>query len=221
MPSWTVGRLCPAALVLAAAGLLAGCESTYYAAMEQFGVQKREILVDRVVAARDSQEEVKEQFASALEEFSSVVSVDAGELEERYERLSRVFEESEARAAEVRKRIEAVERVSDALFEEWEAELDQYSSPRLRRATERQLLETRKQYQALVAAMWRAENRIHPVLDAFRDQVLFLKHNLNARAISSLRNELDAIESDTAVLIREMEVAIAESNAFIERMTTT
>ena len=69
--------------------------------------------------------------------------------------------------------------------------------------------------------MWRAENRIHPVLDAFRDQVLFLKHNLNARAISSLRNELDAIESDTAVLIREMEVAIAESNAFIERMTTT
>jgi hypothetical protein len=56
------------------------------------------------------------------------------------------------------------------------------------------------------------------VLDAFRDQVLFLKHNLNARAIASLRNELTTIEDDVAVLVAEMEQAIAESDAFISEM---
>ena len=206
------------ALVLTLAFSVAGCESTYYDAMEQLGIPKREILVDRVEAARDSQEDAKEQFASALEQFSSVVEYDGGDLEEIYGRLDREFERSEERAEDVRSRIEAVESVSEALFDEWEDEIGEYSSNSLRRSSERQLKDTRRRYDALVASMWRAEGRIAPVLDAFRDQVLFLKHNLNARAIASLRNELTTIEDDVAVLVAEMEQAIAESDAFISEM---
>jgi hypothetical protein len=198
--------------------LLAGCESAYYGTMERFGVHKREILVDRVEEARDSQEEAREQFASALEQFESVVSFDGGDLEAIHERLQAEFDASEARAEDVRERIEAVESVSEALFDEWSAEIEQYSSDDLRRRSEAQYRETRRRYEALVASMWRAEGRIEPVLDAFRDQVLFLKHNLNARAIASLRSELDGIEDDVAVLLREMEAAIAESDRFISEM---
>ncbi len=205
--------------LVAMAVLVAGCESTYYSAMEKLGVEKRDILVDRVEAARDSQEAAKAQFVSALEEFASVVNVDGGELEDRYRRLSDVLEESERRAAAVKARIEAVERVSDALFTEWEGELDQYTSNTQRRTAERQLRATRRSYASMIASMWRAEGKIAPVLNAFRDQVLFLKHNLNARAIASLRAELSGIEADTAILIREMEAAITESNAFIEKLT--
>ena len=204
-------------LIVFAVGL-AGCETAYYDAMEQLGIPKREILVDRVEAARDSQEDAKEQFASALEQFSSVVEYDGGDLEEIYGRLNREFERSEDRAEDVRSRIEAVESVSEALFVEWNEEIGQYSSDSLRRSSERQLRDTRRRYDALVASMWRAEGRIAPVLDAFRDQVLFLKHNLNARAIASLRNELTTIEDDVAVLVAEMEQAIAESDAFISEM---
>ena len=52
----------------------------------------------------------------------------------------------------------------------------------------------------------------------FEDQVLFLKHNLNARAIGSLRNELADIERDTDRLVREMQKAIAEADTFIQSM---
>jgi len=205
-------------LLLLCACALAGCESAYYGAMEQLGIPKREILVDRVEAARDSQEEAKEQFASALEQFASVVEYDGGDLEEVYTRLNREFERSEDRAADVRDRIEAVESVSEALFDEWAEEIGQYSSDSLRRSSERQLRDTRRRYDGLVASMWRAEGRIAPVLDAFRDQVLYLKHNLNARAIAALQSELTTIEDDVAVLLREMEQAIAESDAFISEM---
>ena len=206
-----------AGLLLLALGLGA-CESAYYGAMEQFGVHKRDLLVDRVEDAREAQDDAREQFASALEEFSSVVDHDGGDLEETYERLNTEFERSEDRAEDVRARIEAVEDVSEALFDEWSEELEEYSNASLRRDSERQLRETRRRYEELVAAMWRAEGRIAPVLDAFRDQVLYLKHNLNARAIAALRSELGSIESDVRILLADMEAAIAESDRFIADM---
>ena len=46
-----------------------GCQSAYYAGMEKLGYDKREILADRVENARESQQDAKEQFASALERY--------------------------------------------------------------------------------------------------------------------------------------------------------
>jgi len=67
--------------------------------------------------------------------------------------------------------------------------------------------------------MKRAEKKIQPVLSAFKDQVLFLKHNLNAKAIASLQSELVSVESNVASLIKEMGTSIAEANAFISAMS--
>jgi hypothetical protein len=57
-----------------------------------------------------------------------------------------------------------------------------------------------------------------PVLAAFKDQVLFLKHNLNARAISSIQQEAEKVKSDVERLIREMEASIAEADKFISEL---
>ena len=40
--------------------IVGGCSSTYYGAMEKVGIHKRDILVDRVEDARDSQEDAQE-----------------------------------------------------------------------------------------------------------------------------------------------------------------
>lgn len=199
---------------------LAGCQTAYYGAMEKIGIHKREILVDRIEETQESQEEAKEQFSSALEQFASVVQFDGGDLEEIFNRLNDEFEESEEQAEEVRERIEAVESVADALFAEWEDELEQFSNADLKRNSQRQLRDTRRRYSKLVAAMRRASARMDPVLDTFRDQVLFLKHNLNARAISSIENELGKIEADVELLIREMNRSIEEAGAFVATLRT-
>jgi hypothetical protein len=204
-----------------ALGLSAGCQSAYYGTLEKFGVHKRDIMVDRVEEARDSQHEAKQQFASALEEFRSVVDVQADDLESTYDRLNSELERSESRADTVRKRIKKVESVSKALFKEWEGELDEYTNPSLEQASVRQLDETRRSYEVLMGAMKRAETKMEPVLAAFRDQVLFLKHNLNAQAIASLKGELTSLEGDIASLIRDMEASISEADAFIETMQSS
>lgn len=207
----------PAGAVLTLA-LLVGCSSAYYKTMESFGVEKRDILVDRVEEARDAQDSASEQFASALEQFRATVAVDGGDLEDIYDRLDAEYKGSMTEAEEVSDRIDAVENVAEDLFGEWEQELEQYSRADMRRNSARLLKDTRGRYDKLMASMRRAERSMEPVLEAFHDQVLFLKHNLNARAIGALRNELDSIERDTANLIAQMQKAIAEANAFIDAM---
>jgi SMC interacting uncharacterized protein involved in chromosome segregation len=204
--------------LLAVPFLLSACSSTQYAVMEKFGIHKREILVDRVEDARDSQQQAKEQFANALEEFSAVLNFQGGALEEKYKTLNSVLEESEEHAQKVRNRIDKVEDVAEALFDEWEDELKLYSSDSLRRSSAKKLKETRSHYQSLMTAMQRAEAKIEPVLTPLRDQVLYLKHNLNAQAIASLQSELGRVEGDVSALIREMEAAIREADAFIVRL---
>ncbi len=215
-----------AALSVGLVGLgvvVVGCASQQMAIAEAFGYAKREQLVDKVRAARDSQTEAKRQFESALKEFLSVTDVagaapEVKELESRYDKLKSEYERSESRAKAVSGRIEAVNTVGDALFAEWREELKQYSSDAMRRASEKQMDETRVQYDKLIAAMKAAEGKMPPVLAAFKDRVLFLKHNLNARAIASLQGTSAQIQSDVGGLVREMEASVAEADKFIQQV---
>lgn len=200
--------------------LTVGCSRVYYDTMERFGVEKRDILVDRVQDARNEQEDAKEQFQTALDRFSEVINFEGGDLEAKYRQLDSEYQRSQSQAAAVRDRIAAVEDVAGALFREWEAELDEYESASLRRSSEQKLQSTRLQYDRLIAAMRRAESRMDPVLEALQDQVLFLKHNLNAKAIASLEDELVLVETDVSRLIKEMEASIAEADQFIRSMGT-
>lgn len=216
MPTHT-SLLRPLLLALLALALSA-CSSAYYGALEQVGVHKRDILVDRITAAQESQQEGQEQFRDALEQFRSVVDFDGGDLQKIYERLNAEFQDSEAAAELIRVRIAAVERVADDLFAEWDDELGDYANQTLRRESEQQLRDTRNRYARVNTAMHDAEKALDPVLDSLRDNVLFLKHNLNARAVSSLRGELATINTDVAELLAAMEIAIAESNSFITEL---
>lgn len=197
---------------------LAGCQRAYYNTMERFGVHKRDILVDRVEDARDSQQEAQEQFTSALDQFRTLVDIDGGDLEKEYDRLNREYERSESAAQEIRDRIDSIEHVATALFREWEGELDDYTDAALRRESQRQLRDTQQRYQQLIATMRRAEERMNPVLNTMRDQVLYLKHNLNARAIQALKGEVTTIDRDVDRLLAAMNEAIAEADRFIKDM---
>lgn len=205
-------------LVLAAALAVSGCASTYYATMENFGFAKREILVDRVKDARQEQAETQAVFASALDEFRSLVDIQGGELEKQYDKMNASYEGAKRQAGEVRTRIKAVDDVGQRLFREWDNELEQYESADLRRRSAEQLARTRADYDKLLAAMNKAASKMDPVLELYQDQVLFLKHNLNARAVSSLELERTRIEERVETLIAEMNAAIAEADTFIRSM---
>lgn len=206
------------AFLATAAILLTACETAYYNTWEKLGKEKRDLLVDRIEDTQDSQEDAQEEFADALEQFRSVVEFDGGDLEKMYDRLNSEYEDSAEAAAEISDNIDRVEDVADDLFTEWEKEIQQYSSSNLRRDSEQKLKQTKRQYAGLLKSMRSAEATIDPVLATLKDQVLYLKHNLNARAISALKGELQTVNTDVERLIDAMEKSIQESNAFIAGM---
>ena len=197
---------------------LTACQSAYYSAWEKLGVEKRDILVDRVEDARDSQTDAQEQFASALEEFTALFNFDGGELESVYDALNSQYLESEAAAKDVSKRIDKVESVAEALFSEWESELELYTNVKLKRDSQNKLRETQTKYQSMLRAMRKVESSIPPVLSVLQNNVLYLKHNLNASAIGALQGEFAVIKSDVDNLIKEMNSAIEQSDTFIAAM---
>jgi len=186
--------------------------------LDQYWKEPRDLLVDRVEAARDAQQQSIEEFKSALEKFKEVTNFKGGELEEKYETLNAAYERSEAAAATINSRITKVEKAANNLLTEWRDELDQYHDASLRRRAEAQFDATRDKAAQLIQAMRRAEDKSKPVLSAFKDQVLYLKHNLNMKAIASLDQQAAVIEQDVTNLVAEMEASINEANAFIENL---
>ncbi|MEZ8658841.1 MULTISPECIES: DUF2959 domain-containing protein [Vibrio] len=197
---------------------LTGCQSAYYSAMEQVGYHKRDIMVDRVEDAKESQQDAQEEFSSALEALSSLTNFNGGDLEDMYNQINDKYQDSEKAAQNVSDRIAAIEDVSDALFAEWQSELDLYTSDSLRRSSEQKLRETKSSYQTMLSAMKRAEKKMDPVLNTLRDNTLYLKHNLNASAVGSLQGEFMSLEKDIAYAIEQMNTAIAESDKFLAQL---
>lgn len=205
-------------LPLIALTLFSGCETAYINTMEQFGVHKRDILADRIVDVQEAQAEGQQEFRSALEQFRSVIDVEGGELEKQYNKLQSAYDDSEAAAEKISERIDKVESVAEALFDEWDDELDQYTNQRLRADSERKLKETQRGYEQVMRAMRASEKSLTPVLNALRDNTLYLKHNLNASAIGALRGEYQNVNSNVEQLLKSMEKSIAESDAFIKTL---
>lgn len=197
-------------------GLVAGCQSTYYNTLEKFGYAKRDILVDRVEDATETQAEVKQQFKDAYQAFDALLNLQSTDLQSRYETLNAAYEDSRDKAEELSDRVQSIESVADALFEEWQTELDQYTNAALRRSSEAKLGETRQRYQQYLKSLKRAEAKVAPVLAVFKDQVLYLKHNLNAEKVSALKGEVRRFDSDVQGLVQEMDRSIADARRFIE-----
>lgn len=195
---------------------LAGCQSAYYSAMEKVGVHKRDIMLDRVEDAQTAQKDAQQQFTSALEQLSQLISYDGGDLATQYELVNDQYQASKTSAEVVTSRIEAIESVADALFDEWSDEIEQYSSNTLRQKSQQKLRKTERNYQSLIKSMHKAKDKMAPVLSALKDNSLYLKHNLNAQAIGALQGEYGTIKRDVESLVAEMSKAITQSQQFID-----
>lgn len=206
------------AAVLALMLMLSGCQSAYYSAMEKVGVHKRDILIDRVEETKDSQQESQQEFQSALERLTALINFDGGELQDAYNQLNDDYESSLQAANEVSNNINKVEDVANALFDEWRDELEQYKSASLKRESNKKLLSTERQFNQLLRSMRSAESKMEPVLSSLKDNVLYLKHNLNAQAVAAIKGEFTNLKRDIQLLMNDMNKSIEDSNKFIEQM---
>jgi ElaB/YqjD/DUF883 family membrane-anchored ribosome-binding protein len=192
--------------------------NTAYSAYELIGVQKRDLLKKRVDNARDEQKEAGKDFEDALTKLKRIYGFSGGNLEKEYNTLKSSYDKANEQAKDVHESIKKVETVAEDLFNEWEKEIGQIETASLRTKSRESLLQTRHRYGQLHSSLKASEDRMEPVLRKFNDQVLYLKHNLNAQAIASLKGETLTIEADIQKLIAEMNKSISAADQFIQQM---
>ena len=197
---------------------LAACNTVYYAAWEKLGYEKRDLLKSAVKAARGEQKDAGEEFQDALTQLQKLTGYSGGNLESAYNRFKGEYEDCEAQATAVRNEVREVDTVARDLFREWEREIRQYESASLAADSRRKLADTRSRFEQLSSSLHAAEATMEPVLRQFRDQVLYLKHNLNAAAVGSLRGKADNIQGDIQRLLAQMNRSIAEADRFIQTL---
>jgi len=201
--------------------LVTGCTSAYYKTMQTLGKEKRDILVQRIKDAKKDQDQTKQQLQTTMESFQALTGFQGGSLEKSYKRLNSDYESANAQAGKLHDKIQSIDQVSNDLFKEWQGEIAAMGNAKLK-AQDTVMLRNAKTRQATyMRAMRRTEDQIAPVLKAFRDQVLFLKHNLNSRAIGSLKGTTAGLQGDVADLIQSIDASSQEADKLISSLAAS
>jgi len=211
-----IGRNHNVAIAICGFLFLTGCSTAYYSAMEKIGKEKRHILVDDVKDVKESQTKAQEEFKDALTRIKELYAFDGGDLETFYNKLKDSYEDCDARADQIENRINTVEQVASDLFAEWEGEIKQINDARLKTSSRKSLFDAKNRYKQLELAMNKSTQGMYPVLAKLKDYTLYLKHNLNAKAVGSLGGEVVSIEQEVTALIDDMNLSIREADNFIK-----
>jgi hypothetical protein len=219
MKSKVSRRVVGLGLVLLTGLVGSGCQSIYNATMENvFGYEKRELFKKSVTALQTDQKEAQKEFKDALTRLKELYAFRGGELEAVYQKVKTSYERCESEAKDVGARIATMDDLATAMFREWEKEIQQYTNPNLAASSREQLRTTKERYTQLGRTVRAAEAAMQPVLAQLKDNVLFLKHNLNASAIGSLQGEATTIQAQIEQLLARMNASIAESDSFIKTL---
>jgi ElaB/YqjD/DUF883 family membrane-anchored ribosome-binding protein len=189
-----------------------------YSAYELIGVEKRDLLRNRIDDTRDEQEDTKETFQDALEKLRGIYGLEGSDLEKQYRKLQSAYDDATKRAEDVRASRRKMDTVAKDLFEEWEKEIGEIQSAEFKSKSRAKLKDTRVRFHDLSQGVQRAEKKMEPVLAKLKDHVLYLKHNLNAQSISALKAEGGRIQGDIEVLVKDMNQSIQEADAFIKTL---
>lgn len=215
-------KKCAFFTIAAASLALIGCQSMInkakneakYSAYEMVGVEKRDLFKKEVKKVQASQEDTSEAFKDALEKLQKIYSFDGGNLERQYKSLNSSYEDAQEEVAAVHERVKILETTAEDLFKEWDGEIQEMSAADLRRKSSENLRVTRQHYSQFHASLKKSEKSMDPVLQKLKDHVLYMKHNLNAKAIAGLKVESNKIQNDIAALIKSMNESIAQAENF-------
>jgi chromosome segregation ATPase len=201
--------------------LLSGCTSAYYKAMSTFGKEKRDILVQRIRDTKKDQEQTKEQLKTTMESFQELTGFQGGDLEKSYKKLNGEYEKADGEVNKLRDRIKSIDQVSNDLFTEWQKEIDEMGNANLKARSAAMLRDAKARQAVYMKALRQTEQQMTPVLTAFHDQVLFLKHNLNARAIGSLKGTAASINTDVTAVMKSIDGSMQEADKLISTLSST
>jgi ElaB/YqjD/DUF883 family membrane-anchored ribosome-binding protein len=205
-------RIVLAVLVFVVVVFMTGCGGAYKAS----GQYKRDLLLNRIEKAKQCHERAKNQFEVVLANYADIIDANAGDIRTEYNKLNRECKRARKIAKEISQRVKDVEDIGKPMFRNWEDELAEYNNEAIRRSSEEQLDLTRRNYLKCVHSIKSCQGKVEGVLASLNDQMLFLSHNLNSKALSAFKKNTASLKSEVGALVKQMQAGIKEAETFID-----
>ncbi len=197
---------------------LVSCSTIYYNTWEFFGQEKRDILESKMENVESSQESAGEQLQDSLEIIREKFNFKEGELEETYDDLSDDYDNFEKRSRDLDQRISSAQEVADDLFDEWKEEAYALDNRTYRKNSLSKRSKTMKSFNRALVSTKKVQKKMDTILKQYKDHVIYLKHNLNAKIIGNLEVEMKSIVRDVQSLIKEIEASKSKTSEFISTL---
>lgn len=198
--------------------LTSSCSTVYYNFWETLGKEKRDLLKSKLNDVNNAQEDVEEQYVDNLERIRKEYNFNEGELEKTYDKITDDYEDTNEKQKELSERINKANNIATDLFEEWKNEAYQLQNKNYKRKSLQKLAITKKKYSRTYTTIKKIEKDLNKILRKFKDQVIFIKHNLNAKVIGNLKSEFNDIKIDIKKQIKNIKRSKNQTELFIKEL---
>ena len=197
---------------------LTSCSTLYYNTWELLGKEKRDVLKMNMEDVDDQQKDVEEKVSDTLALIRKNYNFKEGKLEATYDRMKEDYEDAKSLADDYSEQVQKTIDIADDLFDEWEDEAKELSNANYRTTSLKQLRQTKASFKRSEKSMRRVENSLNKLLKSYNDQVVYLKHSLNAKAVGNLKAELSEIKRNIEILSSRIEKSKQQNLEFLNRL---
>lgn len=198
--------------------ILSSCSSVYYNFWETFGKEKRDLLKSKMISADSSHSEVNEELKDSLARIRSEYKFKEGNLEKTYDSLSEDYEDISEKSDLLSNNINKAEDIANDLFAEWNEEALSLNKRNYRNDSLAKLKRTKSSFRDTLSSMRIVEKKMKRLLMQYKDQVTYIKHNLNAKIIGNLQLEMGSISSEMEKLITQINESKSKTKKFISKL---
>jgi ATP-dependent exoDNAse (exonuclease V) beta subunit len=131
--------------------------------------------------------ESRTQLQKTMVTYNSITEMTAKDLKSAYKDLNKDVADSEKKVAEGRPKVDEMNTEAASYFSAWKASAAAISDPGLRKRSEERLADAQVRFDKISAAGKDARQSFDTLMKDAKDQSTFLGHDLNAKAITSLK----------------------------------
>lgn len=204
--------------LLAVLPVAGGCSGLATLGMKQKGgLERVDELLSHVERVQVEATVSKDRAQSALESLRRLVAPEfKGEPVVAHEELVAAVELSADQAKALQASVRPLRKTGESVFARWTADLESFGNLAMRQRSQERLEETRRRYDAILAAAVAAQLAYDSFNGDLADHALFLEHDFNATSVALMSQELDGLRSRGKELAKRLDACAAACLAYVE-----
>jgi hypothetical protein len=205
-------------IVLVLASLLAGCSGLKSLGIRQSsGLEAVDELLGEIEQVQVDAAVSKERAQGAMEALRALVGPEyRGDAAQGHAALLKAIEESEAQAEALQDDVRPLRKTGESVFARWTEDLESFGNLAMRQRSQERLEETRRRYDAVLAAAVSAQLAYDAYNGDLGDHALFLENDFNTSAVQLVAAELEGLKSRGKELGKRLDALVAACQAYVE-----